>query len=90
MNVICPGTVESATTLAYLDTVPGLRERTDALYPRGSIGKPEEVASMVVYLASDDASFVNGAVFVVDGGLTVGPARFGLAEEVAKRDGETG
>jgi NAD(P)-dependent dehydrogenase (short-subunit alcohol dehydrogenase family) len=86
--VICPGTGESGTTSAYFDTVPGLRERTDALYPRGSIGKPEEVASMVVYLASDDASFVNGAVFVIDGGLTVGPPRFGLAEELAKPDGE--
>jgi NAD(P)-dependent dehydrogenase (short-subunit alcohol dehydrogenase family) len=82
INVICPGTIETGTTGPYFDQVPGLREQTNALYPRGSIGRPAEVASMALYLASDESSFVNGAVFVVDGGLTAGAVRFGLAEEV--------
>ena len=58
--------------------------------PVGRAGDPDEIGACCVYLASDEASFVNGAVFVVDGGLTVGPARFGLAEEIAKPGGRPG
>ena len=83
MNVICPGTIATASTLPFMERAPGLRQKVEALYPVGRIGEPEDVASMALFLASDESSFVNGAVFTVDGGLTVGPVHFGLVEEMA-------
>jgi len=86
MNVICPGTIATGSTLPFLEQVPGLRQKVEALYPGGRIGQPEEIASVALFLASDESSFVNGAVFTVDGGLTVGPAHFDLVEEMAMLD----
>jgi NAD(P)-dependent dehydrogenase (short-subunit alcohol dehydrogenase family) len=40
--------------------------------PMGRLGQPEEIAAMITFLASDEASFVTGAEFVVDGGYTAG------------------
>ena len=40
--------------------------------PMGRLGKPEEIAAMITFLASDEASFITGAEFVVDGGYTAG------------------
>ena len=71
-NVICPGTILTASTGPVFDAHPGLLERTDEEYPVGHIGRPEDIAHMALYLASDDASFTTGGVFVVDGGLTAG------------------
>jgi len=82
MNVICPGTVETESTRPYFEAHPEMRRETDALYPRGSMGQPEEIASAALFLASDESSFVNGAVLVIDGGLTVGPREFGLVEKI--------
>lgn len=86
MNVICPGTIATGSTLPFMERVPGLRERVEALYPGGRIGQPEEIANMALFLASDESSFANGAVFTVDGGLTVGPASFDLVEEMVEVD----
>jgi NAD(P)-dependent dehydrogenase (short-subunit alcohol dehydrogenase family) len=83
MNVICPGTVATASTEPML-VDQEVRRRTDALYPRGSIGRPEEIAAAALYLASDESSFTNGAVLVVDGGLTVGPVEFGLVKKLGE------
>lgn len=83
MNVICPGTVATASTAPMLADQE-IRRRTDALYARGSIGRPEEIAATALYLASDESSFTNGAVLVVDGGLTVGPLEFGLAKRLSE------
>jgi NAD(P)-dependent dehydrogenase (short-subunit alcohol dehydrogenase family) len=83
MNVICPGTVATASTEPML-VDQEVRRRTDALYPRGSIGQPEEIAAAALYLASDESSFTNGAVLVVDGGLTVGPVEFGLVKKLGE------
>lgn len=86
MNVICPGTIATPSTLPFMEKVPGLRERTEALYPGGRLGEPEEIANMALFLASDESSFVNGAVFTVDGGITVGPPSFPLIEEMEELD----
>jgi len=82
-NVVCPGTVESATTKPYMDRFPEARAAVEEMYPVGRIGRPEDIAPLIVYLASDESSFVTGSVFVIDGGLTSG-MRFELSE-VAKR-----
>ena len=48
-----------------------LRKEFDAMHPIGRVGLIDEVASVCVFLASDDASFVTGANYTVDGGLSV-------------------
>jgi NAD(P)-dependent dehydrogenase (short-subunit alcohol dehydrogenase family) len=69
-NCVCPGAVATPPTLAFAAAVEGVRERMEAASPLGRIGEAEELASVVVFLASDEASFVNGATIVVDGGAT--------------------
>ncbi|MDT3437212.1 SDR family oxidoreductase [Haloarcula sp. 1CSR25-25] len=66
VNAINPGVIETAMTLEDGDTIDGLLEET----PLGRAGQPEEVADGVLFLASDDASFVTGHNLVMDGGFT--------------------
>jgi 2-keto-3-deoxy-L-fuconate dehydrogenase len=73
-NCICPGTVESPSLegriAAFADPV---KARADfiARQPMGRLGKPEEVAAIAVYLASDEAAFTTGTTAVIDGGFTI-------------------
>ena len=69
VNTICPGTVESRAAGAWLDSLPGGRRSYEAQIPQRRVGLAEEVANVAVFLASDEASYVNGATFVVDGGV---------------------
>ncbi|MGH9500487.1 MAG: SDR family NAD(P)-dependent oxidoreductase [Terriglobales bacterium] len=70
-NAICPSYVETDMTAATLsqaqDPQATLRERV-GLHPLGRLGRPEDIAGLAVYLASDESSWVTGAVFPVDGG----------------------
>lgn len=68
-NCVCPGAIETPG-LAPALTIPGFRERFHGAIPMGRLGHPEEIANVVVFLASDLASFVTGAAFVADGGQT--------------------
>jgi meso-butanediol dehydrogenase/(S,S)-butanediol dehydrogenase/diacetyl reductase len=68
-NAVCPGPIETALT-APLIAVPPLMEEYRRNLPMGRLGRAEEVAAAVAFLASDDASYVNGACLVVDGGVT--------------------
>lgn len=75
VNAICPGTVETPFVEAYLDkfhkdTKEETRAELRARQPIGRLGRPEEIASMVRYLASDEAVFINGSLFTIDGGWT--------------------
>ena len=70
-NAICPGTVESPSLEARLaagGNYDAARAAFVARQPIGRIGKPEEIAALVVYLASDESAFTTGAIHVVDGG----------------------
>jgi 2-keto-3-deoxy-L-fuconate dehydrogenase len=70
-NAICPGTVESPSLEQRLrDTgdYQAARAAFIARQPIGRIGKPEEIAALVVYLASDESSYTTGVAHVIDGG----------------------
>jgi 2-keto-3-deoxy-L-fuconate dehydrogenase len=70
-NAICPGTVESPSLegriAAQADPVAA-RAAFIARQPMGRLGKPEEVAALAVYLASDEASYTTGQIHIIDGG----------------------
>jgi meso-butanediol dehydrogenase / (S,S)-butanediol dehydrogenase / diacetyl reductase len=67
-NCVCPGLVLSERAQDWLDGAAWRREAMDAVIPLGRPGEPAEVASVVAFVASDEASFVNGATIWVDGG----------------------
>jgi meso-butanediol dehydrogenase/(S,S)-butanediol dehydrogenase/diacetyl reductase len=66
-NAVCPGPIETPLLKGAL-TDEVLQQYHDAI-PAGRIGQPEEIATVVAFLASDEASFVNGTTIVADGGL---------------------
>jgi 2-keto-3-deoxy-L-fuconate dehydrogenase len=75
VNAICPGTVETPFVEGYLEKFhkhnkEETRAELRARQPIGRLGQPEEIASMVRYLVSDEAAFVTGSLFTIDGGWT--------------------
>jgi 3-oxoacyl-[acyl-carrier protein] reductase len=71
-NVICPGTIGTEICLDYWQQFPQGFAKLREMYPLGRIGTPREVANYVLFLASDESSFVTGSVQVIDGGLLAG------------------
>ena len=76
-NAICPGTVESPSLGPHPRAGRGQRHAEaevlaafEARQPMGRLGRPEEIALLAVYLASDESGFTTGAVHVIDGGWT--------------------
>jgi meso-butanediol dehydrogenase/(S,S)-butanediol dehydrogenase/diacetyl reductase len=69
-NAICPGTIATGKILGRLERAPGLRRRMELAHPVGRLGTAEEVAGLAAYLASDEAAFITGAAYVIDGGGT--------------------
>jgi meso-butanediol dehydrogenase/(S,S)-butanediol dehydrogenase/diacetyl reductase len=69
VNCVCPGAIHTPLLQPSLD-IPGFADRFNEVIPMGRLGKPEEIANAVLFLASDLASFVTGAALVADGGQT--------------------
>jgi NAD(P)-dependent dehydrogenase (short-subunit alcohol dehydrogenase family) len=70
VNALCPGPVETPLLLAIYGDDPAAFARRQVHWPTGRLGRPREIVNAALFLASDESSFVNGAAFVVDGGLT--------------------
>ena len=79
VNAVCPGVI--ATPM--VDRVTGKAAEVEAslanMQPMGRMGAPAEIAAAVVWLCSDEASFMTGAAMMIDGGVTAGLNPFGLA-----------
>jgi dihydroanticapsin dehydrogenase len=72
-NVICPGWVDTPINYAHAEMLGGLAhvyETIDSFQPIGRPGEPREIAHVVLFLASDEASFMTGSMIPVDGGMT--------------------
>src|SRR5690606_33154851 len=67
VNVVVPAVVETPATAGMLADEAS-RRSTEKLIPMGRVGTPEELANAILFLASDEASYVTGAVLPVDGG----------------------
>lgn len=73
-NAVCPGTVQTPSLDERINAnadAAAARAAFIARQPMGRLGRPEEIADLCVYLASDESTFVTGAEFIVDGGMTL-------------------
>lgn len=70
VNSVHPGTILTPLVQKLADEDPEYEEKQLKLHPLGRFGKPEEVANAVLFLASDEASFITGAQLTIDGGYT--------------------
>jgi NAD(P)-dependent dehydrogenase (short-subunit alcohol dehydrogenase family) len=76
VNCVCPGVIDTALTdqfLAAVEDPERLHGEYAAVAPLGRTGRPREIANCILFLASDEASFVTGAALVVDGGTVIRP-----------------
>lgn len=74
VNAVAPGVVETPVFSTFLtpDQIKGLLPTLNAYHPLGRIGRPEDVASAILFFAGDDSKWITGAVLPVDGGVTAG------------------
>jgi NAD(P)-dependent dehydrogenase (short-subunit alcohol dehydrogenase family) len=70
VNALCPGPVETPLLMRLFEETPGALERRLVHLPMGRLAQAREIAYGALFLASDESSYVNGATFLVDGGLT--------------------
>lgn len=82
-NAIAPGTLRTPAWEERAQKDPGVFERVAGWYPLGRIGEPEDVAGAALFLASDEAAWISGAVLPIDGGLSAG--NFRMVQEMISR-----
>lgn len=70
VNAVCPARIITESKVKFLEANPAEKRRQKCVYPLGRPGKMEECANSILFLASDEASFITGQTLVVDGGLT--------------------
>jgi 2-keto-3-deoxy-L-fuconate dehydrogenase len=73
-NAICPGTVDTPSLQGRInafDDPEAARKAFVARQPMGRLARPEEIAPLVVFLASDESVFVTGQAYAADGGITI-------------------
>ncbi len=70
INAVCPGAVLTPLLESHLK-IPGMKEHIEAQHPIGRWAQPEEIANVVMFLASDHASFIVGQPIIIDGGATI-------------------
>ncbi|NQT71490.1 MAG: SDR family oxidoreductase [Chloroflexi bacterium] len=68
VNAVCPGVIHTSMVDSVIEVIPDIIETLNKQAPVGRIGQPQEVAECILWLCSDDASFVTGHALVVDGG----------------------
>ncbi|HUQ95156.1 MAG TPA: SDR family oxidoreductase [Bryobacteraceae bacterium] len=71
VNCICPGFARTGLTKALFDN-PERKARIEAMHPLGRMGEPEDIAKAVLFLLSEDASWITGIALPVDGGFSAG------------------
>lgn len=67
-NAMCPGPIETPILTPFFEQ-PGIRDRFEQRIPLGRLGRPEDVANLALFLASEESSFITGALIVIDGGI---------------------
>jgi meso-butanediol dehydrogenase/(S,S)-butanediol dehydrogenase/diacetyl reductase len=82
VNCVCPGGIDTRVTQVLAgERADEVRRAMAAVHPLGRMGDADEIANAILFLASDEASFITGAALVADGGLT---AQTGLPPFVAR------
>ena len=81
VNAMAPGTIQTDMTRRQWEP-PGALEKTLDTIPLGRLGQPEDIANLALFLCSDAASFINGALITIDGGAT--PLPFPNMREIMK------
>ena len=84
-NALCPGVVNTPGSAEKLFPTEAIRDRIARRVPLGRLETPEEVARAAAFLLSDDASYINGAVLVADGGMWLEPGLLAAALDTAPR-----